>query len=192
MYARIYSACVYVRACISVYAYNFKLTASNHDLKQQGGLTVDAAESGNEGRFVNDYRGIGHKPNVELIEVAHVGGPAGPGKGPKCMAIWTQAKAIPAGQELMLSYGKGYWAARLQSERQSGGGGGERRGVRGGEGGGGSGGSFDAVLAGLDGTAGAAGHLAGKETMGLTQKKKKKKRKTKSKLCGFNASHTLS
>lgn len=28
MYARIYSVCVYVRACISVYAYNFKLTAS--------------------------------------------------------------------------------------------------------------------------------------------------------------------
>jgi SET domain-containing protein len=80
-------------------------------------LTVDAATTGNEGRFINDYRGIGERNNVELRFADHLGGPNTASVqpvevGPPCMSIWTVARGIPAGDELLLSYGKGYWQAR--------------------------------------------------------------------------------
>ena len=98
---------------------------SDYDLSydRETGLSIDAAQSGNESRFANDYRGIAQRPNAEwrdcLIQVPsdkradgvkwerRVGifvlpaGNAGKRKG-----------GIKAGDEILVSYGKGFWESR--------------------------------------------------------------------------------
>jgi len=43
---------------------------SDYDLwlNREAGLAVDAEKAGNEARFVNDYRGVGQRPNAEFRE----------------------------------------------------------------------------------------------------------------------------
>ena len=68
-------------------------------------LGVDASTAGNAGRFVNDYRGIASEPNAEFR--------LGNGdSGELRMEIWTLKKSIAKGEEILVSYGKGFWAAR--------------------------------------------------------------------------------
>ncbi|KXS94439.1 hypothetical protein AC578_5195 [Pseudocercospora eumusae] len=98
---------------------------SDYDLSldRDIGLSVDAAEEGNESRCANDYRGIAERPNAEFrdcyIQVPstkradgvrwerRVGifvlsaGKAGLRKG-----------GIKAGKEILVSYGKGFWEGR--------------------------------------------------------------------------------
>lgn len=68
-------------------------------------IGVDAAEMGNAARFVNDYRGIGSAPNAEFR--------LGKGDGGEMrMEVWSLKSGVSKGQEVLVSYGKGWWGAR--------------------------------------------------------------------------------
>lgn len=90
---------------------------SDYDLwlDRDADLAVDASREGNEARFVNDYRGVKARPNAEFGTawcerwrqlcvgfwvVGHVGGK---GKQP----------GIRKGEEILVSYGKGFWGVRM-------------------------------------------------------------------------------
>eukprot|EP00730_Choanoeca_flexa_P002396 TRINITY_DN11033_c0_g2_i4.p1 TRINITY_DN11033_c0_g2~~TRINITY_DN11033_c0_g2_i4.p1 ORF type:complete len:181 (+),score=11.50 TRINITY_DN11033_c0_g2_i4:361-903(+) len=81
---------------------------SDYSLSLCHGLSIDAEKAGNEGRFVNDYRGVpgAAKPNVEFrVEML-------PNNLPQ-MRLYVKPKtAIKKGSELLISYGKGFWQAR--------------------------------------------------------------------------------
>lgn len=83
---------------------------------------------GNEARFVNDYRGVpgrdGKRQNAEFKEVWWAGKD---GKGEKGMAVFVlpagkravgRAKTvgIAKGEEILVSYGKGFWDQRRDEE----------------------------------------------------------------------------
>ncbi|KAF2237355.1 hypothetical protein EV356DRAFT_496123 [Viridothelium virens] len=105
---------------------------SNYDLsldrgdEEGGGVSVDASVAGNEARFVNDYRGVRSEgPNAEFRDVwVEVGKGAvgkriavfvlGPGKGGK------RARGIGKGEEIVVSYGKGFWRERREEVREIG------------------------------------------------------------------------
>ena len=76
-------------------------------------LTLDAARAGNEGRFINDFRGVpvppGGRSGANVRFAARVDE-----RGQTQMGVYV----LPGGSglakhaELLLSYGKGYWLAR--------------------------------------------------------------------------------
>jgi hypothetical protein len=86
-------------------------------------LTLDAARAGNEGRFINDFRGVptpaGCRGGANVRFAARVDE-----RGQTQMGVYV----LPGGSgvakhaELLLSYGKGYWLARglLRSQDQEG------------------------------------------------------------------------
>ena len=91
---------------------------SDYDLwlDREADIAVDASLQGNEARFVNDYRGVKDKPNAEfgvgwsekwgeLVVGFWVLGKAGEKKG-----------AIRKGEEILVSYGKGFWGGRREEE----------------------------------------------------------------------------
>jgi hypothetical protein len=57
---------------------------------------VDASAMGNEGRFVNDYRGIRIKPNAQFGERRC-------DNGELRMSIWTGSEVIKKGEEIVVS-----------------------------------------------------------------------------------------
>ena len=68
-------------------------------------IGVDAARCGNAGRFVNDYRGIGTAANAEFrLGQAET--------GELRMEIWSLKSGVGKGDEILVSYGKGWWGAR--------------------------------------------------------------------------------
>jgi len=69
---------------------------------------VDATVMGNEARFVNDYRGIRPKPNAQFLDRWTAGGDLR-------MCIWSLSGGIRKGDEIVVSYGKAWWAARSLS-----------------------------------------------------------------------------
>jgi SET domain-containing protein len=84
--------------------------ASDYDIslyRFSGGenVGVDATTMGNEARFVNDYRGIRPKPNAHFADRWTAGGDLR-------MGIWSLASGIRKGEEIVVSYGKSWWAAR--------------------------------------------------------------------------------
>lgn len=94
-------------------------STSNYDLSldREMGVGVDATHHGNEARFVNDYRGIATAPNAEFRDVlVEMGG----GKVEKRIAVFVltagksgkRAKGIGKGEEILVSYGKGFWNER--------------------------------------------------------------------------------
>lgn len=93
--------------------------ASDYDLSLDRDieLAVDAARSGNEARFVNDYRGVPgvERPNAEFRE-------GWDGKE-RAMGVWVlpagkagKGKGIKKGEEILVSYGRGFWGARKEVE----------------------------------------------------------------------------
>lgn len=68
-------------------------------------IGIDAAKAGNAGRFVNDYRGIGPAPNAEFRVSKDA-------SGHLVMEIWTLKTGLAKGEEVLVSYGKGWWGAR--------------------------------------------------------------------------------
>ena len=94
---------------------------SNYDLSvdRDLDLSIDASRSGNEARFINDYRGIRPDgPNAEFRDCLVESRPRiwerrigvfvlGAGK-----AGGKRAKGIAKGEEIVVSYGKGFWNAR--------------------------------------------------------------------------------
>lgn len=97
--------------------------SSDYDLwlDRGGDVAVDAARMGNEARFVNDYRGVpgAARPNAEFCEVWDVR------RGEKAMAVFVlpagkkdkgKGGGISKGQEILVSYGKGFWGKRQEEE----------------------------------------------------------------------------
>lgn len=99
---------------------------SDYDLwlDREAGLAVDAAGAGNEARFVNDYRGVRDQggPNAEF-------GTAWCERwGQLCVGFWVVRAAgkgkgkgkggIRKGEEILVSYGKGFWDGRKGEEEQ--------------------------------------------------------------------------
>ena len=70
-------------------------------------IGIDAAMAGNAARFINDYRGIGPAPNAEFR--------LGKGEaGEIRMEVWSLKCGLTKGEEVLVSYGKGWWGARRQ------------------------------------------------------------------------------
>ncbi|KAG9247193.1 SET domain-containing protein [Calycina marina] len=92
---------------------------SNYDLSldRELGACIDADAMGNEARFINDYRGIGNRPNAEFKEIWD------PRKRERGMGVWVlgegksgKGKAIRKGEEILVSYGRGFWDGRKSAE----------------------------------------------------------------------------
>lgn len=86
---------------------------SNYDLslyRSQDGtnIGIDASTMGNEARFINDYRGIREKPNAVFVD-------GRTGSGELRMSVWSASQTIKKGDEILVSYGKGWWCARQSS-----------------------------------------------------------------------------
>lgn len=82
-------------------------------LDRDAELAVDAEKAGNEARFINDFRGVGDQPNSEFRETWD------PRRGERCMAVFVlpsskkqAAGGIKKGDEILVSYGKGFWSKR--------------------------------------------------------------------------------
>lgn len=98
--------------------------ASDYDLsldrELQGGVGVDARRMGNEARFINDYRGIPER--MKKISPSNKGAKPGPnvmfservveGTGERRLCIVVGKEKIRKGEELCVSYGKGFWKER--------------------------------------------------------------------------------
>ncbi|KNG45614.1 putative set-like protein [Stemphylium lycopersici] len=97
--------------------------ASDYDLSldRELGIGVDASDTGNEARFINDYRGVSLAPNAEFRDI-YVD--TGNGKVEKRVGVFVlsagksgkRAKGIGRGQEILVSYGKGFWSERQATE----------------------------------------------------------------------------
>jgi hypothetical protein len=69
-------------------------------------IGIDADKFGNAARMINDYRGIAAKPNVEFRQVWDEG------TGWARMEVWALNEGLRKGDEVLISYGKGFWSAR--------------------------------------------------------------------------------
>ena len=95
---------------------------SDYDLSldRELGIGVDASKMGNEARFINDYRGVGSATNAEFRDI-YVD--IGSGKVEKRVGVFVlsagksgkRTKGVGKGQEILVSYGKGFWSERLGS-----------------------------------------------------------------------------
>jgi SET domain-containing protein len=99
-------------------------TNSNYDLSldREFGIGIDADKRGNEARFINDYRGIADKPNAEFKEIWDER------RKERGMGVWVlgegksgKGKGIRKGEEILVSYGKGFWGARKSGDAEHGG-----------------------------------------------------------------------
>ncbi|EHK23685.1 uncharacterized protein TRIVIDRAFT_220935 [Trichoderma virens Gv29-8] len=108
---------------------------SDYDLwlDREMDVAVDAAREGNEGRFVNDYRGIEGKERAN----ARFGNVFCEKWGEVCVGVWavgggSKAKGdgkkkkkseggIKKGEEILVSYGKGFWEERRKDGGDDGG-----------------------------------------------------------------------
>ncbi|KAF2088490.1 hypothetical protein K490DRAFT_64540 [Saccharata proteae CBS 121410] len=98
--------------------------ASDYDLSldRELGMGVDATKKGNEARFINDYRGCGARgPNAEFRDVWV---DVGRGQAEKRMGVFVvgagksgkRAVGIAKGEEILVSYGKGFWSERRRED----------------------------------------------------------------------------
>lgn len=83
---------------------------SDYDLslhRTQDGVSIgiDAKKSGNEARFINDFRGICSKPNAVFVERRTA-------SGELRMSVQSGGEAIKKGEEILVSYGKSWWKER--------------------------------------------------------------------------------
>ncbi|KAK0672930.1 hypothetical protein QBC41DRAFT_398240 [Cercophora samala] len=127
---------------------------SDYDLwlSRTSNVAVDAAKAGNEARYINDYRGIpftppaptpGRKtpkqqkgrPNAEF----RVGWDER--RGERVMGVWVLPRGkkglntgIKRGEEVLVSYGRGFWEGRKKEEDDGEGEEGEQNGEMGGNG----------------------------------------------------------
>lgn len=74
-----------------------------------GSLSCDAEHIGNEARFINDCRNINDQgPNVKFVNYQRDKAQ----NSPLRLGVFSCSKPIRKGQELLVSYGKGFWKAR--------------------------------------------------------------------------------
>lgn len=90
---------------------------SNYDLSldRELGIGIDADKKGNEARFINDYRGVAERPNAEFKEIWDER------RKERSMGVWVlpegksgKGKGIRKGEEILVSYGRGFWGARKE------------------------------------------------------------------------------
>ncbi|KAF2670822.1 hypothetical protein BT63DRAFT_202430 [Microthyrium microscopicum] len=87
---------------------------SDYDLSmdRELGVSIDAAKMGNEARFINDYRGITARPNAEFRDVWIRQG----ARVERRIGVYVKRdvgkKGISKGEEIVVSYGKGFWNER--------------------------------------------------------------------------------
>lgn len=99
-------------------------STSDYDLAfldRDSSLAIDGANMGNESRFINDYHGIRDGPNAVFEEYyVKVKGAKGKDEWEARMGVWVNPNSgsIVKGEEICLSYGKGYWRARLGAMEQ--------------------------------------------------------------------------
>ncbi|KAH6713929.1 SET domain-containing protein [Leptodontidium sp. MPI-SDFR-AT-0119] len=96
--------------------------SSNYDLSldREMGIGIDADKKGNEARFINDYRGVGERPNAEFREIWDVG------RKERGMGVWVLPEGrsgrgkggVRKGEEILVSYGRGFWGARKDEEEE--------------------------------------------------------------------------
>ncbi|KAF2639968.1 hypothetical protein P280DRAFT_490384 [Massarina eburnea CBS 473.64] len=96
---------------------------SDYDLSldRDHSIGVDASKMGNEARFINDYRGVSTCPNAEFRDILV---DVGNGNVEKRMGVFVlnagksgkRAKGVAKGEELLVSYGKGFWNERLGTD----------------------------------------------------------------------------
>ncbi|KAM0747308.1 hypothetical protein T439DRAFT_293127, partial [Meredithblackwellia eburnea MCA 4105] len=79
-------------------------------------IAIDATSMGNESRFINDYRRILEKPNAEF-ETREWELPGARGKAVR-MSVWAGPKGIGVGEEICVSYGKGFWQERSKEKEK--------------------------------------------------------------------------
>lgn len=106
---------------------------SDYDLSldRDLGLAIDADKMGNEARFINDYRGIGDRPNAEfrdvIVKLKGSRRERGVGvfvkaakKGKNGKTRKEEEAGIAKGAEILVSYGRGFWSARrTESEAEA-------------------------------------------------------------------------
>jgi hypothetical protein len=92
---------------------------SNYDLSldREMQVGVDATSMGNEARFINDYRGIQASPNAEFRDcLARIDGRLERHIGVFVLSAGKKGgkrtKGIAKGEEVVVSYGKGWWSHR--------------------------------------------------------------------------------
>ncbi|KAK4242813.1 hypothetical protein C8A03DRAFT_39971 [Achaetomium macrosporum] len=110
---------------------DYDYATSDYDLwlDRDADLAVDAARMGNEARFINDYRGVpgrdGKKANAEF----RVAWDPRRGGGERCMAVFVlpagkravgraRVVGIAKGEEVLVSYGRGFWQGRREEGQQ--------------------------------------------------------------------------
>ena len=103
---------------------------SDYDLTLDAelGIAVDAARMGNEARFINDYRGVSDTgPNAEFRDVLV---DIGQGRLERRIGVFVlsagkaksgkqgtkRVKGVLKGEEILVSYGKGFWKGRKGGE----------------------------------------------------------------------------
>lgn len=69
-------------------------------------LALDAAKVGNEARMCNDFRNTGKRANAVFDQYRDAA-------GDKKLAIFVGPHPIGKGEEVLVSYGKGFWANRV-------------------------------------------------------------------------------
>ncbi|KAL1924313.1 uncharacterized protein VTP21DRAFT_7348 [Calcarisporiella thermophila] len=79
---------------------------SDYVLRFGPNLSIDAEKIGNEGRFVNDYRGCGPKPNVQFLNYLDER------TGHVRIGVFVLGEKIKKGEELLVTYGKSFWKSR--------------------------------------------------------------------------------
>jgi hypothetical protein len=92
---------------------------SSYDLSVDAalGISIDAQRMGNEARFINDFRGVAEKPNAEFRDVwVRAGAEVERRVGVFVMGGKGREKGIRKGDELLVSYGKGFWNARRHED----------------------------------------------------------------------------
>ncbi|KAF1810852.1 hypothetical protein P152DRAFT_400438 [Eremomyces bilateralis CBS 781.70] len=103
-------------------------STSDYDLslvREAVKLGVDGEQMGNEARFVNDYRGaLVQAPNAEFRDVWAEYAHGKETRIERCIAIFVREagksgkwkNGIRRGEEILVSYGKGFWGARKEMD----------------------------------------------------------------------------
>lgn len=78
---------------------------SDYIIRLSGDIALDAELAGNEARFINDFRGVGDRPNCTFNTFIDQ-------HGTLRMGVFVGNKPVAKGEELLVSYGKGFWKAR--------------------------------------------------------------------------------
>ncbi len=110
---------------------------SDYDLTvdREADIAVDAREMGNEARFINDFRRVPAAPGAETKKGKEGQAVANaefremwdgrPGRGERCMGVFVlcegnkrKSQGVKKGEEILVSYGRGFWDARKNDKEE--------------------------------------------------------------------------